>query len=221
MNDHTLILLSGGLDSAANLALAYEEHRALTVLHVDYGQRAEPAERRASEWFASYYEANFLSLDLRWLGVLGGSSLTDSSRTVPELNTSELDDREVTEKSASAVWVPNRNGVLIQTAAAIAERNAIRFILVGFNAEEAATFPDNTADFMRCSTAALALSTKNRVQVECYTTELSKREIVGKLRALSRKPFPFDQVWSCYHSGFKICGQCESCRRFIRATVEG
>jgi 7-cyano-7-deazaguanine synthase len=155
-------------------------------------------------------------LDLRWLGGLGGSALTDASLGVPALKNSELDDRAVTERTAKAVWVPNRNGVLIQAAAAIAESLGAQSVIVGFNREEASTFPDNSAEFLARSTAALAYSTRNQVKVECFTTELNKREIVARLRALPRA-FPFEMLWSCYEGGATPCGRCESCGRLERA----
>ena len=50
---------------------------------------------------------------------------------------------------------------------------------------------------------------------------MMKTEIVQALRNLE-KPFPFEMVWSCYHggesTGGKMCGKCESCQRFMRAT---
>jgi len=217
--DSAVVLLSGGLDSAANLALAARESgdgSAVLALTIRYGQRAAEREVQAARALSGHYGVSHEVIDLPWLGVLGGSALTDPGAAVPTIANDRLDDRALTEQTARAVWVPNRNGVLIHVAAAVAERQGAGRIVVGFNREEAATFPDNSKDYLDCATRALEMSTANHVRVSSYTVDLDKREIVARLRKLS-KPFPFELVWSCYHGGPKACGACESCRRYARA----
>lgn len=216
----SVVLLSGGLDSAANLALCALHDHPVLALTVDYGQRAALREFAAAQKLADHFGVPHRTLDLRWLGGLGGSSLTDCRQEVPELDRSELDSLPVIQKTAKSVWVPNRNGVLIQAAAAYAEVMKAGRVIVGFNREEGATFPDNTQAFLDASSQALRFSTRGgAVSVHCYTTDLDKRQIVAKLRSLER-PFPFDYLWSCYHGGPTPCGRCESCQRLKRA-LEG
>ena len=212
-----VILLSGGLDSAANLALSAEAGDRILALNIDYGQRAARPERRASRALANYYGAEFKPIDLPFVGALGGSSLTDSMADVPTLARDQLDDLSVITGTAKSVWVPNRNGIFIAAAAAYAEREGADTVLVGFNREEATTFPDNSTEFLEATTKALYYSTANHVTVRSHTDRLDKREIVRELRALKRKSFPFELVWSCYHAGAEPCGKCESCQRFSRA----
>src|SRR5205823_1669670 len=161
------------------------------ALTIRYGQRAADREVRAARELCEYYGVSHQILDLSWLGALGGSSLTQSSLSVPELKTSELDDLSVIQDTAKSVWVPNRNGVFINVAAAWAERRGAKRVVVGFNREEATTFPDNSIDFLNRSTRSLELSTANHVEVFCYTAAWDKREIVRELEKLS-KPFPFE-----------------------------
>ena len=213
----SLILLSGGLDSAANLAFTAYFDEPVLALTVDYGQRAAQPEIEASKKLAAYYGVEHQVLDLKWLGGLGGSALTSQSIQVPEMATAKLDDLVTAKETAKQVWVPNRNGVLINVAAAIAESKKIQQVVVGFNKEESVTFPDNSSQFLSVATLSLKYSTSNGVKVACYTDMMVKTEIVQALRNLE-KPFPFEMVWSCYHGGEKMCGKCESCQRFIRAT---
>ena len=218
----SLILLSGGLDSSANLAFADYFDTPALALTVDYGQRAAQAELRASAEFAKYYGVPHRILDLKWLGELGGSALTSSTMAMPQLATDQLDDAKTTQASAKQVWVPNRNGLLINAAAAIAESMNIQQVVVGFNKEEAATFPDNSSQFLGVATLSLRYSTSTGVKVGCYTDMMVKTEIVQALRNLPKR-FPFEFVWSCYESGEatggKMCSKCESCKRFLRATA--
>ena len=213
----SVVLLSGGLDSAANLAFCRLLDEPALALTIDYGQRAAQREGAAGRALARHFGVRHEVVSLPWLGELGGSALTDCSREVPRPRPDRLDELAAAQASAKAVWVPNRNGVLIQVGAAYAERSGAARVVVGFNREEAATFPDNSAEFLRRATAALALSTANTTAVHCYTTELDKREIVAEL-ARAVPSFPFALLWSCYFGGEKACGECESCRRFARAT---
>lgn len=220
MRNPSVILLSGGLDSAANLALCAERDQPLLAVTADYGQRAARREIEAARALCEYYAVPHIEVDLRWLGELGGSALTDPSLTLPEPARERLDELDSAKASAAAVWVPNRNGVLINVAAAYAERNGASRVVVGFNSEEAATFPDNSVGFLKAAGVALAYSTRNQCQVFSYTAEWDKTTIVRELKRLAR-PFPFEKLWSCYQGGAKPCGQCESCKRLRRAMGVG
>lgn len=213
----TVVLLSGGLDSAANLAMAVARGaRPVLAITANYGQRAAPAELRAARALAKYYGVPHQAVDIRWLGALGGNALTQKGRAIPKPARGKLDHLPAARKTAAAVWVPNRNGVLIAVASAWAERLGASQVLVGFNAEEAVTFPDNSGEFLNRSTRALALSTRNGVRVHCYTTRLNKTQMVRELGKLAQR-FPRELVWSCYENGRRPCGRCESCLRLVRA----
>jgi 7-cyano-7-deazaguanine synthase len=215
----SVVLLSGGLDSAANLALCCEHDEAVLAITVRYGQRAQDKEVQASKKLCEHYRVRHQVLDLPWLGALGGSSLTEAAMDLPELEQNQLDDRGITEKSAKSVWVSNRNGILINAAAAFAERLDAQRVIVGFNIEEASTFPDNSEEFLKRATRSLEYSTANGVQVFSYSTSWNKTRIVQELRRL-KEAFPFAHLWSCYQGGEQPCGHCESCQRQIRA-IEG
>ncbi|MBL7715404.1 MAG: 7-cyano-7-deazaguanine synthase QueC [Bdellovibrionales bacterium] len=214
-SSRSVVLLSGGLDSSANLAIACEREPVELALTCDYGQKAAKKEIEAAGRLAQYYGVRHQILDLTWLGRLGGSSLTSESK-VPEIGAHQLDTGSIIRETAKQVWVPNRNGVLINVAAAFADRLGAGRVIVGFNREEAATFPDNSLEYLNRCSDALALSTANGARVFCYTTSMTKIEIVAELRRL-KKPFPFDRIWSCYLGGEQPCGTCESCQRLKRA----
>jgi 7-cyano-7-deazaguanine synthase len=219
MRRKSVILLSGGLDSAANLALCALKDEPVLAITANYGQRAAEREIAAARRLCKRYGVRHELVDLKWLGALGGSALTVATDSVPELARDQLDNAEVTVGSAKAVWVPNRNGILINVAAAYAERQGASRVVVGFNREEAATFPDNSVAFVRLASESLGLSTANQVEVFSYTAELDKREIVRELLRVD-PAFPFGDVWSCYHGGSMVCEHCESCQRYSRAMQE-
>ncbi len=216
MKTTSVILLSGGLDSAANLAFAAQNASPTLAITLHYGQKAAKREIQASRQLCSYYKIPHSVIDLPWLGGLGGSSLTDLNQKIPEIQDHQLEDPSTTKQTARAVWVPNRNGIFIHLAAAYAESQKADQVIVGFNAEEAATFPDNSLDYIDSLNRALSFSTSNHVKVFSYTVEWNKTQIVSELKRL-RTPFPFEMVWSCYEGNERACQICESCKRLARA----
>lgn len=98
MRQRSVILLSGGLDSAANLALCAERDEPVLALTCDYGQRAALSELKAAHELSVYYGVRHESVNLSWLGNLGGSSLTQAEQSVPQVLASQLDDLVITQK---------------------------------------------------------------------------------------------------------------------------
>jgi 7-cyano-7-deazaguanine synthase len=151
---------------------------------------------------------------LPWLAELTQTSLVNREKRIPKINSSDLDNLEVTSASADSVWVPNRNGLFINIAAVFADRLKAQVILTGFNQEEAATFPDNSKEFAEAITKSLFFSTQVQSRVESFTQTMTKEGIV---REALKRDFPLEIVWSCYEGGEKMCGICESCLRSKRA----
>lgn len=208
-------LVSGGLDSTVAATLAHRSVGLAAIVTADYGQRAAEREIAAAAAVARALGVRSHVIDLRFLATFTATALVDRSRPLAVLERAQLDDvGGAATASMRAVWVPNRNGVLINAAAAIAESLGADAVVVGFNSEEAATFPDNTAEFARRASAALELSTLNHVRVEAPTASLDKIAIV---RAGYAHAAPMRALWSCYGGGATHCFACESCLRLERA----
>lgn len=217
MEKSALVLLSGGLDSAANLACASKNINEVVTLTFNYMQKAAERELTSARLLSEHYGARHLSLDLPWLGEITSGALVSNNKPIPRLHPAELDDEGITKESAKNVWVPNRNGLFLNIAASLCEAWNIPLILVGFNREEGRTFPDNRPEFAEAVTHALSFSTLSRVRVSSFTFHLDKREIVTLARELL---LPFELLWSCYEGGRTPCEECESCLRFQRAAEE-
>jgi len=211
-------LLSGGLDStlACFLAQTYDVDVAL-ALTFDYGQRAAKSELARAKAIADHLKIPHRVIELPWFREFqapGGLLRTDTALPHPDRH--QLSEQAFSEKSAKAVWVPNRNGVFIEIAAGIAEDLGASAVIVGFNVEEAATFPDNSTEYLIAISYALTYSTSNRVQVLSPTSRLDKAAIV---KEAVEHDFPLELIWSCYEGDPQMCGKCESCMRFKRALV--
>jgi 7-cyano-7-deazaguanine synthase len=212
-------LLSGGLDSTVALALvrAQEPGGVVLALTVDYGQRAAAREVDAARRIAARLGVPHRVVALPFFRELGGGALLDATLELPRPDAATLDrgGRAVAE-SADRVWVPNRNGVFIEVAAAFAESLGADTVVVGFNREEAATFPDNSQEYLAAVNGALHFSTRGRVALASPTAALDKVEIV---RAGAKCGAPLDLIWPCYEGGADPCGTCESCQRLRRAAA--
>jgi 7-cyano-7-deazaguanine synthase len=199
-------ILSGGLDSTVSLAAAARAMDLVLAVTFDYGQRAAKREREASARIARHYRVPHRVIEIPWLAAITRTSLVNRSARLPR--------NEMSTASAKAVWVPNRNGVFIEIAAAHAEALGATRLITGFNREEAATFPDNSVPYMKAVSRALSFSTANGVRVVSYTGALDKRGIVRLGRRLQA---PLGLVWPCYEGGRAWCRTCESCLRSLRA----
>lgn len=213
IKEKSVVMLSGGLDSAVNLAIAVDETDVALCVTFDYGQRSAKREIQSAEALSSHYKTAHQTIELPWLKD-SGSSLSDPTRPLPKLYIEELDDSSKTIASAKAVWVPNRNGVFANIAASIAESKSARLVIGGFNAEEGQTFPDNTPGFAQAASDMFKYSTRNNVELTGYTMDIAKSQIARKAVELG---VPLDLIWSCYEGGDSMCGMCEPCVRLKRA----
>ncbi|MDY9925006.1 7-cyano-7-deazaguanine synthase QueC [Methanosarcina sp.] len=212
-----ITLLSSGLDSIAALAIAAESLEIEMAITFDYGQRAGQREIEYSRKVCEHYGIEHRVIKLDWLAGITHTSLVNRDEDVPSLSFEDIDETApaaITEASAKAVWVPNRNGVMLNIAGSFAESSGCDYLIVGFNGEEAGTFPDNSLDYVRAMDRAFSYSTQNGVRVLAPLIELEKTEIVRK--ALEVKA-PLEYSWSCYHGEETPCGECESCVRRVRA----
>lgn len=217
-NKKSIIVLSGGLDSAVNLSIATEKRNIVCAITFDYGQRAARAEIKAAQKLAKHYKIKHETIKLPWLKQITESALVNKNKNVPKIKKSDFEgNNKDFHQTAKAVWVPNRNGAFINIAAAFAESLKAETLILGFNKEEAATFPDNSKDFIKAINESLKYSTLRKVKVECFTDNMMKNDIIKK--AIKTK-CPLDYIYSCYMGEKLMCGKCESCSRTIKAAKE-
>lgn len=202
---HTVLLLSGGLDSAVALAMLRAEGRRVRALTVDYGQRhlVELSRARA---IAVHYGVihKTVRVDLR---ELGGSALTDEI-DVPK-------DREPGGPGIPATYVPARNTILLSLALAWAEVSNAGAIAIGANAVDYSGYPDCRPEYLAAFQNLTRLATRSGVEtgaamhVLAPLSGLSKADIIRRGVALD---VPFDLTHSCYDPiGEFACGRCDSC----------
>jgi len=202
--EKAVILLSGGLDSCVSAAYAQQKYKSC-ALTFEYGQTHKEIE--SAEKIAQKLNIN---LKLIKLNFLENFLKSKNESETPELESSELDDINITKETMKQVWVPARNLVFAAAAASFAESESCSKIFVGFNAEEGLTFPDNTPVFVNKFNEILKFGALKEVEITAPLIDLDKEGIVKLGDELNA---PMELSWSCYKEGDFHCGKCESCQR--------
>lgn len=217
MKKNAICLLSGGLDSTTALLFSKKMGFQIKAVNFNYYQRSRVKEQRHAKAIARYFDIPFFSIEFPFYKKFKiKNALLNKNLSLPTPNFKELTNKK-SFKNALAVWVPNRNGTFIEIAALIAESWNISNIIVGFNKEEARTFPDNSEEYLEVINKALAFSTRNKVKVISPTLQMTKVQMVSYLL---NSNFPLKLLWSCYGNGNKMCGKCESCMRLKNALLK-
>ena len=125
---NSIILLSGGLDSLTALGACKEEYGISLALTFDYGQKSVKQELEASEKIYKHYKIENKVIKLDWLKEITKTSLV-TEENIPTDNLGTLE-------SALSVWVPNRNGLFLNIAAAFADACDYDYIIFGANKDE-------------------------------------------------------------------------------------
>lgn len=208
----SVVLLSSGLDSIVAFKEAYDRSEEVLCVTFDYGQRAREKEIEFAKKICELFNVGHMVITLPWYSKFRGA-LTGKER-LPEISEEELDDMRVTEKTAAQVWVPARNVVFLSISSAFAENYKYDTIVTGFDAEEAATFPDNTPEFVESFNGMLKFGTLTHPVVYSPLISMNKAEIVKRGIEIDA---PLKWSWSCYEGKEKPCMACESCLRRKRA----
>ena len=196
-------LVSGGMDSCVTAAIAKNQGYDIYAITFDYGQRnckeIESAIKVASSLNAT--EHRIIKADLR---IFGKSALTDDI-DVPEF--------EEERNEIPLTYVPARNTIFLSYGLAYAEAMDADAVFIGANAVDYSGYPDCRKEYIEAYQKVADLGTKrgvegNPIKIVAPVIGMSKGEIVKKGVELNA---PFEHTWSCYKSGDKACGKCDSC----------
>jgi 7-cyano-7-deazaguanine synthase len=198
-----VVLASGGLDSCVAAAVARREF-ALAMFHANYGQRSLEQELEAFRAQAGFFEAAAtLEADLNYLGVIGGSSLTDLGQAVP---TDEMEPPGI-----PSTYVPFRNTNLLAAVVAWAEVLGAQAVFIGANVLDNPGYPDCRPEYFGAFSRVIELGTRPETHIRIRTPliDLDKGGIVRLGLELGA---PLELTWSCYQGELRACGRCSSCR---------
>ncbi len=207
----SLVLLSGGVDSATCLAMAIDKYGSgeVMALSVYYGQKHDK-EIQAARRIADYYGVELVELDLA--KIFAGSDcslLKGSDDEIPKEDYAAQLKR--TGGAPVSTYVPFRNGLFLSSAASIALSNGCEVIYYGAHSDDAAgnAYPDCSSRFNNAMNEAIYVGSGERLKIVAPFVELTKADVVKRGLELC---VPYELTWSCYEGGETPCGACGTCR---------
>lgn len=207
----TLLIYSGGMDSATLLWKLIYDGYDVEAITFDYGQRHKQEIEYAVkmieylETLGKYIRHDIVDVK-QVFKYIDSSALTNDSIEVPECH--------YTAESAKVTVVPNRNQILLSIASGIAASRNIQKVMYAAHSGDHAIYPDCRLEFLDSLRETTRLSTLwHPIDIEAPFIQLSKADIV-KI-GLSLK-VPYELTRSCYNAG-KSCGKCPTCMERLEA----
>ena len=209
----SIVLLSGGMDSATALSIAKRKRLSCYALTINYGQK-HSTEIEKAKLIANHFqviEHKIIEIDLT---VFGGSALTDKSIDIPENESQGI----------PVTYVPARNTIFFSMALAWAEVIGANSIYSGVNAIDYSGYPDCRPEYVEAMQELVNLATKatvegNSIAIEAPLLSMNKIDIIKKG---IENDVDFSKTVSCYQltKQSKSCGVCDSCRIRLKAFEE-
>jgi 7-cyano-7-deazaguanine synthase len=213
-----LVLFSGGQDSTVCLAWALERYGRVETVGFDYGQRhAVELEARqvvrtriaevSPDWAARL--GPDAVLDLKGFGAVAESALT-ADRAI-----------EMTDRGLPSTFVPGRNLVFLNYAAALADRRGIDVLVGGMCETDFSGYPDCRRDTLDAMEQALRLGMDRPFRIETPLMRLDKAEtwaLAEQLGGAALVTLIVRDTHTCYlgergalHPWGHGCGHCPAC----------
>ncbi len=206
----TVILLSGGMDSATLLHKLYNDGDAVVGLGVAYGQRHHK-ELQAAYNLCHDLAVQYTLAPLDGLQHLLSSALTNDNIPVPE--------GHYQAESMKSTVVPMRNAIMLSVAVGYAWSTGADRVATAIHAGDHAIYPDCRPQFLAAFGEMVHQASQGfrRVEVVAPFIYMDKRDIaeVGH-----RLHVPWEMTWSCYKGEMFHCGVCGTCVERREALAE-
>jgi len=212
-DDHALVLLSGGQDSATCLAWALARYQRVETVGFAYGQRhAVELECRGP------LRAGLASPRL------GEDHIVDLTATIAALGQTAMTADiaiEMTGEGLPNTFVPGRNLLFLTCAAAIAYRRGLRRIVAGMCETDYSGYPDCRDDTITAMPLALNPGMQRRFVLETplmWRDKAATWELAHQLGGDALVALILERSHSCYlgdrahrHEWGYGCGTCPAC----------
>ena len=242
----TIVLLSGGLDSATCLAMAAAKGSEVYALSFDYAQKHK-VELESARKLAKFYKVReHLITEVRFTqayfhnstmnaigggdapthGAFGGSALTDDV-PVP---------KDGLKPGVAPTYVPGRNMIFLSFALGWADSIQADQVVIGVNALDYSGYPDCRPTFIDAMREVARQGTKRGTEgrptdVVAPLVNMTKKEIILEGQ---KHGVPWDLTHSCYDPQIIVmsrylgaalvtaqsCGKCDSCRIRLKGFEE-
>lgn len=217
----SVVLLSGGLDSATALALALRDGFLVHALTFSYGQR-HSAEVDAAKRIARHPRIEKHHIATIDLTIFGGSALTAN---IPVPKGRDLSAQSQAGTGIPITYVPARNTIFLSYALALAEVVGSTDIFIGVNALDYSGYPDCRPEYIAAFERMANLATRAGVEgaeplrIHTPLISLSKAEIITLGSSLG---VDYSMTTSCYDPGGDgaACGRCDACQLRLKGFKE-
>lgn len=191
--------------------LVKQEQHNPAALSFNYGQK------HSKELACAQFHVQTLNVEIHqtidltpFQNIFGGSALTDTSLTIPDIQAVQGDPQPLT-------YVPNRNMIFLALAAAFAESLDVAEVYYGAQRHDMYGYWDTTPQFLERLNAVCALNRKTPIKVLAPFVNYSKADV---LRTGLKLEVDYSQTWSCYQGEAEACGQCPTCAERLDAFAE-
>ena len=217
--DHALVLFSGGQDSTTTLAWALQRYAHVETIGFDYGQRhavemdCRPVvlaelRRQFPHWAPRLGDDHVL--DLRLLGRISDTALTQDKAI------------EFARNGLPNTFVPGRNLLFLNFAAAVAYRRSLSVLVGGMCETDYSGYPDCRDNTLKAMQVALSLGLDTRMVVETPLMWLDKADtwrLAHTLGGQTLVDLIGEHTHTCYqgvrgarHAWGHGCGECPACQ---------
>ena len=213
-----LVLFSGGQDSTTCLAWALDRYAHVETIGFDYGQRHDV------ELECRLHVRSALHLQFpRWARKLGDDHLLDLTLLGQISDTAMTDERaiEMTANGLPNTFVPGRNLLFFNFAAAVAYRRGLSVLVGGMCETDFSGYPDCRDNTLRALQVATSLGLDTPMTFDTPLMWLDKSQTWALAEQLGGEPMidlVVEHTHTCYlgdrthrHEWGYGCGLCPAC----------
>jgi 7-cyano-7-deazaguanine synthase len=212
----TIVLASGGLDSATLIKHALHRGGEVHPLFVNYNQRHYKQEYNSLVNFLS----NIVDENLKPLTVIKLSNLSDliSNSSIVNPDVDVVKTKDILGDPQPLNYVPYRNMLFLTYACILAEKLEASNIMYGAaKIDTHAGYWDGTVGFLNLMQNITSLNRKRSICIEAPLIKLSKKDILLMGIELG---VDYSNTWTCYEGGEIQCGFCPACSSRIKGFMD-
>jgi 7-cyano-7-deazaguanine synthase len=200
----TIVLLSGGLDSAVAMYWAQAQGWDVFPVEYEYFERPERERRACRDLRSRAGITNHISVPVPFL------------REVTDVASHELNNPALAR--APEGYIPLRNLIFYALAGYYAEILGARYVVGGHTRTDCESFPDAGRPFWdqlnQIFRVAIWSHQQIRTEIVLPLITMGKTEVIQLGATLG---VPLELTWSCYFNVEQPCGSCASCTERAQA----
>ena len=213
-----LLMFSGGQDSATCLAWACERYDHVETIGFEYGQRHE-VEMSCRKTVLQSMKESFPA----WADIIGDDHIIDLSVLGQISETALTRDLDIEEGSSGLpnTFVPGRNLIFLNFAAALGYGRGISTLVGGMCEADFSGYPDCRTDTLEAAMTSISLGMDKPFTLETPLMHLSKSGAWQLAKQIGGEPLVniiLEDTHTCYmgnrgerHAWGYGCGSCPAC----------